>query len=80
MSRRWVAALLFVALATPVELINKRLMEFSAPSVLNEQARLAMFYPFARGKTGDKNDCEAWAVKSKDIVEPMLDAFRAYRP
>ncbi len=68
------------ALATPVELINKRLMEFNAASVLNEQARLAMFYPLARGKTGDKNDCEAWAVKSKDIVEPLLDAFRSYRP
>ena len=68
------------ALATPVELIDKRLMEFNAASVLNEQARLAMFYPFARGKTGDKNDCEAWAAKSKDIVEPLLTAFRSYRP
>lgn len=68
------------ALATPVELINKRLMEFNAASVLNEPARLAMFYPFARGTTSDKADCEAWAVKSKEIVGPLLDAFRSYRP
>lgn len=64
----------------PVEVIKQRLMEFNAASVLNEHANLAMFYPFARGKTGDKADCEAWTVKSKDIVDPLLDAFRSYRP
>ena len=64
----------------PVEVIKQQLMEFNAASVLNEHASLAMFYPVARGKTGDKADCEAWAVKSKDIVEPLLEAFRSYRP
>jgi hypothetical protein len=64
----------------PIEPVKKKLMEFSAASVLNELARLAMFHPVARGKTGDKNDCEAWAVKSQEIVEPLLDAFRSYRP
>jgi hypothetical protein len=64
----------------PIEPVKKKLMEFSAASVLNEPARLAMFHPFARGKTGDKADCDAWAAKSKEIVEPLLDAFRSYRP
>ena len=35
---------------------TSKLKEFNAASVLNEPARLAMFYPFARGKTADK-DC-----------------------
>jgi hypothetical protein len=64
----------------PIEPIKKKLMEFNAASVLNEHASLAMFYPFARGKTGDKDDCAAWSVKSKEIVEPLLNAFRSYRP
>lgn len=68
------------ASGTPIESIKKRLMEFNAASVLNEQAALAMFHPSARGKTGDKNDCEAWAAESEEIVEPLLDAFRSYRP
>ena len=63
------------ARALPVEAIQQQLREFNTPSVLNEQASLAMFYPVARGKTGNKTDCEAWAVKSKDIVEPLLTAF-----
>ena len=67
-------------LASPVELINQRLMEYNAASVLNEQARLAMFYPVAHSITGDKADCEAWTVKSKVITERLLEAFRSYRP
>lgn len=68
------------ARGTPVELVKQQLMQFNAASVLNEQARLVMFYPFARGKTGDRGDCEAWAVKSKEIVESLLDAFRIVSP
>ena len=63
-----------------MEAVKQKLMEFSAASVLNEQARMTMFHPFARGRTGDKADCEAWDVKSKEITEPLLDAFLSYRP
>lgn len=68
------------ARATPVAEARQQLMRFNAATVLNEHARLAMFYPFGRGTTGDKGDCEAFAAKSKEIAEPILDAFRSYRP
>ncbi len=66
-------------LATPVEIITKALTDFSTPSILNEQVKMAMFHPHARGTTSDVRDCEEWPAKSKVIVERLQDAFRSYR-
>lgn len=63
-----------------VESMRNRLMAVSTPSVINEQARLAMFQPHARGKTSDKMDCEEWSAKSEGIVGQLQEAFRSYQP
>jgi hypothetical protein len=63
-----------------VEAMRNYLMGISVPSVLNEQERLAMFYPHARGKTSDRTDCQNWSAKSGEIVGRLLDAFKSYRP
>jgi len=55
-------------------------MRISAASVLNEQARLAMFHPHGRGKTSDRSDCQDWPVKSREIVGRLLEAFESYQP
>jgi hypothetical protein len=55
-------------------------MEISVPSVLNERERLAMFHPYARGKTADRTDCRNWSAKSGEIVGRLLDAFKSYPP
>ena len=68
------------ALAAPVELITKELTRISTPSVLNEPARMAMFYPHARGKTADARDCEQWPSKSAAITSQLVEAFQSYRP
>lgn len=47
---------------------------------LGTRCEVLSFRGLGRGKTGDKADCEAFAAKSKEIVEPLLDAFRSYRP
>ncbi len=66
--------------AAPVELITKTLANISTPSVLNEPARMAMFYPHARGKTADIQDCEQWRAKSAAITGQLVEAFQSYRP
>jgi uncharacterized protein YhfF len=63
-----------------VAAMKNHLMMVSVPSVLNEQARLAVFHPNARGKTPDIRDCQAWSVKYKEIWGQVLEAFKSYRP
>jgi hypothetical protein len=65
---------------TSVESMKNQLMAISQPSVLNERAALAMFHPHARGKTSNRNDCDAWSAKSREITDRVLDAFRSYQP
>ena len=68
------------ARAAPVELITKELTNISTPSVLNEPARMAMFYPHARGKTADARDCEQWPSKSAAITDQLVEVFKSYQP
>lgn len=63
-----------------VAAMRNHLMMSSVPSVLNEQQRLAMFHPHARGKTSDKMACQDWSAKSREIVDQLLDAFKSYGP
>ncbi len=60
--------------------MKKQLLAVSVPSVLNEPERLAMFHPYARGKTSDGTDCQNWSSKSGGIVRRLLDAFKSYQP
>ena len=62
-----------------VESMRSQLMAVSTPSVINEHARTAMYYPHARGKTSDKRDCEEWPAKSEGIFEQLQAAFRSYQ-
>ena len=64
----------------PVEAIRKDLADVSTPSVLNEREKMAMFHPFARGKTSDRADCEGWSAKSDAIVTQLQAAFLSYPP
>ncbi len=65
---------------TTVEDKKAFLQTTSTPSSINEHTDLAMFHPHARGTTSDVTDCEAWAGKSGEIVEKLLDAFTSYQP
>jgi hypothetical protein len=64
---------------TPVAAMEKHLTMISAASALNEAAALAMFYPYARGKTPAANSCADWPSKSAAMVERALDTFKSYR-
>jgi len=57
------------------------LERLSVGSVLNEREALAMFHPFARGKTSASDACVAWTpAKSAEVSARLVAAFKSYAP
>jgi hypothetical protein len=65
---------------TDVAAMRNHLRMISVRSVLQERARLAMFYPHGRGKTSEKGACQEWGAKSREITDRLLEAFKSYHP
>jgi len=57
------------------------LERFNMASALNEREALAMFHPFARGKTSASGACVAWTpAKSAEVSARLVAAFQSYAP
>ena len=64
----------------PIADIRRYLSSVSVPAELQETARLAMFAPWWRGTTSEKETCDEYVARSKPRAAQLLAAFRTYVP
>ena len=62
----------------PLVEIRRYLMGISVPSDLNETTRLAMFHPWWRGTTSEKEACAGYMARSKPMADRLREVFRDY--
>jgi hypothetical protein len=62
------------------KLMRERMRLYSAGSVVNDSAHIAMFYPSGTCTSHDEEDCKAAFTRSATVRQKLVELFEAYTP
>jgi hypothetical protein len=60
--------------------MRERMRLYSAGSVVNDSAHIAMLYPSGTCTSHDKEDCKAAFTRSATVRQKLVELFEAYTP